>query len=286
MGIVLSVGLFGFGLYSLLSCYLVGPSLAARKALAASRTIKPKNTFERLIEPIALLLEKNLMLNEYKTEKLSLTLKTVGIEKTGGQFYSETLAESLLLSFLGLPLLPISPILGVLPVGLAVYNYRKAMKAPEKQLRVKREKIELELPKLASTIANSLSSSRDVIAILSSYRKVASPELGAELDITLAAMRTGTQEDALRRFEARIGSPKLSELVRGLLSVLQGEDQILYFRIKNEEFRREYIETQKRLIMQRPEKLRGATIIVVAVFFLLLFYVFGSVLLSSSKALF
>jgi hypothetical protein len=33
--------------------------------------------------------------------------------------------------------------------------------------------------------------------------------------------------------ENRIGSTKLSELVRGLLSVLRGEDQQLYFYTKN-----------------------------------------------------
>lgn len=44
-----------------------------------------------------------------------------------------------------------------------------------------------------------------------------------ELDITTADMKSGNYKTALTRLETRIGSPMLSDLVRGLISVIRGE---------------------------------------------------------------
>ena len=43
-----------------------------------------------------------------------------------------------------------------------------------------------------------------------------------ELDITTADMKSGNYETALTRLETRIGSPMLSDVVRGLISVIRG----------------------------------------------------------------
>ena len=43
--------------------------------------------------------------------------------------------------------------------------------------------------------------SRDVLKILTSYRRVAGRDFGAELDQTIADMKTGNYENALIRFE-------------------------------------------------------------------------------------
>ncbi len=44
-----------------------------------------------------------------------------------------------------------------------------------------------------------------------------------ELDIVCADMRSSSYEAALTRFEARLNSPQLSDVVRGLIGVLRGE---------------------------------------------------------------
>ena len=49
--------------------------------------------------------------------------------------------------------------------------------------------------------------------MLTSYRRVAGRDFAAELDQTIADMKTGNYENALLRFETRIGSPMLSDVV-------------------------------------------------------------------------
>ena len=50
-----------------------------------------------------------------------------------------------------------------------------------------------------------------------------------ELEITIADMASGNEENALTRMESRIGSTMLSDVVRGLISVKRGDNGIMYF---------------------------------------------------------
>lgn len=267
-------GLAGIGLWLILTDTLILPSLRTKKLYRESGRQKAKGSqMEKLAAPLAKRLEPHLKMNPYKQEKLDHTLKTIGDSRNAVQFTANMAAQSMILAAVGMAMLLINPIVPLIFIGAAVVAYFQNMKEPEKRLKEKREKIERELPRMASTISNSLSASRDVVKILEHYRRVCGPELAGELDITLADMKTGNSENALRGLENRIGSTKLSELVRGLLSVLRGEDQQLYFYTKNSEFRREGIERQKQEIQKRPEKLTPYMIGVVACFFVMLMYV-------------
>lgn len=274
MGALLTAALSGVGLYYILTNYLLMPSRDARKAVSASNISKDRPWLEVVLDPAAAFIEQNFPWNEYQMERLGVTLQTIGKDITARRYCANALSQALALGLLALPLLIIFLPLALVPIGLAVFSYLKDMKEPEKLLKVKRERIEAELPKFASTISNSLRTSRDVVRILTSYRKVCGDELREELEITLADMKTGTDETALRRLEGRIGSPKLSELVRGLLSVLHGEDQAVYFMVKNEELRKEHIERQKREILMRPSKLNGATVAAVILMVVIFIYIF------------
>lgn len=276
MGIILTVSTMGVGLYFIITEYILMPSQAARKAISSNRIVKDRSWIEIVLEPLTKYLEAKVPWNEYKMEKLDLTLRTVGKEQTARRYCAEALSQAIAIGIFAVPLSILFFPLALLPAGAAVYSYLRDMKEPDKLLKIKRERIEAELPKFASTISNSLHTTKDVIKILRSYRKVCGDELREELDITLADMKTGTDETALRKLEGRIGSPKLSELVRGLLSVLRGEDQTMYFAVKNEELRKEYIERQKREILMRPGKLKGVTIATVILMLVIFIYIFAS----------
>ena len=71
--------------------------------------------------------------------------------------------------------------------------------------------------------------SRNVLAILDNYRDKAGEILKEELNITVADMRSGNYELALTRFDARVGSIMLSDVVRGLISVLRGDETAVYW---------------------------------------------------------
>ena len=75
-----------------------------------------------------------------------------------------------------------------------------------------------------STIEQELKNSRDVLSIVENYKKNAGEEFSNELEILAADMRSSSYEAALTRFEARINSPMLSDVVRGLIGVLRGDE--------------------------------------------------------------
>ena len=91
--------------------------------------------------------------------------------------------------------------------------------------------MEKEIPRFALSIGQSLENDRDVLKILTSYRRIAGKEFGAELDQTIADMKTGNYEQALLYLEARVDSPLLSDVTRGLIGVLRGDDQRMYFQM-------------------------------------------------------
>ncbi|MEG1044699.1 MAG: hypothetical protein RSF81_08010, partial [Oscillospiraceae bacterium] len=100
-----------------------------------------------------------------------------------------------------------------------------------------------------------------------------SKELSEELIITISDMKSGNQKEALRKFEGRIGSSKLSEIVRGLMSVVDGEDQSTYFYNKSHELNKEYIEIKKREIEDRPKRLAKATLLTIVSAVAILIYI-------------
>lgn len=62
--------------------------------------------------------------------------------------------------------------------------------------------METEIPRFALTIAQNLENDRDVLKILSSYRRMAGKDFAQELDQTVADMKTGNYETLLSGLKA------------------------------------------------------------------------------------
>jgi len=73
--------------------------------------------------------------------------------------------------------------------------------------------------------------------ILEHFKKNAGVVFAKELDIVTADMRSSSYEAALTRFEARLNSPQLSDVVRGLIGVLRGDDGAIYFQMLAHDFK-------------------------------------------------
>lgn len=67
-----------------------------------------------------------------------------------------------------------------------------------------------------------------VLGIMDNYKRNAGPVFAFELDILAADMRSSSYEASLTRFEAQINSPLLSDIVRGLIGILRGDDGAMY----------------------------------------------------------
>ena len=240
-GLMLAVGL-----YFISADLLKLPTLAAEKAmLSAQRSEKkPSQTIETMLNRFAVKLSRVLPMNEYKKDKLTKTLSAAGMEMSPELYMSEALVKAGAIALLALPCLALAPLLSPIALFLAILIYLKEIRKADEAMSKKRGKIEAELPRLSATLEQELKASRDVLSILENYKKSAGVELALELDILTADMRSSSYEAALVRFEGRIGSAMLSDIVRGLIGVLRGDDGGTYFQMLSHDMKQLELQRQ------------------------------------------
>jgi hypothetical protein len=107
-----------------------------------------------------------------------------------------------------------------------------------------------------ATIEQEPKNSRDVLSIIENFKKNAGTALAAELDIVTADMRSSSYEAALTRFEARLSSTMLSDVVRGLISVLRGDDSAVYFQMLAHDLKQIELQRLKTEAQKIPPKIR------------------------------
>jgi Flp pilus assembly protein TadB len=258
----MTILLFGigitFGLYFILAEYLKIPYLRTSKAVMnMGRDKKTLSTsIDTFIMDVAIKLSKIMYMDEYKRNRLNATLKAADIKMTPECYiaYAFVKAGVVLLSII--PCLLILPLISIVIVLLAVLVYFKEIRKADEKLKIKRESIETELPRFVSTIEQYLKSSRDVLSMLENYKRNAGSTMAQELNITCADMRSGGYEAALMRLEARINSPLLSDVVRGLIAIIRGDNGVLYFQMLSHDFKQMELRRLKAQAQKIPPKIR------------------------------
>ena len=107
-----------------------------------------------------------------------------------------------------------------------------------------------------------------------------------ELEITIADMASGNEENALTRMESRIGSSMLSDVVRGLISVKRGDNGIMYFQMLSMTFKQLELQKLKLEAMKQPGKMRKYSFMLLGCFLLMYLGVLGYVVLEAFGELF
>lgn len=262
---VLSVGLYQFtaGLIKL-------PTFASTKtALALSRQGKKKaNLYQAIIFTASERVSKIIHLDAYRQKKIETELKAAGIAMTPETWLARAYVKSGFYFVSAVLLVPIFPLFFPILLLLGIRNLFRELKSAEIQLRKKRAGIEADLPRFTATIAQELKSSRNVLAMLEGYLDSAGPGFRSELEITVADMRSGPQETALTRLETRVGSTMMSDVVRGLLSVMRGDDGIQYFGLLSHDFDAFELQKLKLEAAKRPTKVRIYSGLLLACFML------------------
>lgn len=280
--------LFSCGICFLLAERLKLPSRAASRAMHSmgrNRKDKP-NPLTLLMRELSGRLAGKFRLNEYRRTQLEADLRTGDMTQTPEQFVAENIVRAGTVAVLAVPVAFLSKFLAVLLLAAAVLLYRLGSMTLRKKIGARRARIELELPRFVANIEKTLPHSRDVLAMLESYRTGAGEEFGRELDITVADMRSGNDEAALTRLEARVGSSALSDVVRGLIGILHGEDNSVYWAnlsLKFSEAGRQNLREQAGKV---PKRVRRLSLVLLGCFFLIYIVVIGEVLLNSLGGLF
>lgn len=251
--------LFGTGLYFLLADLLHLPTRKASKAMieAGREGKSAARTLETWLMAGAVRLSRYLRIEPYKRKRIENILRATGYNMTPELYTAYALTKSAGILSGVIPSLLLFPLLAPFVILLAVLSYFKETRRAEEQLKEKRDQIEGELPRFVATVEQTLKSSgRDILAMLDAYKKNASPVFVKELDILTADMRSSNYEAALTRFEARFNSSMLSDVVRGLIGVLRGDDGAVYFQMLSHDFKALELQRLKSKAQKIPPKIR------------------------------
>ena len=271
------------GLGLILSDALRVPSYAVSKAThnLGKRQNHKTNPLEIWMRELSNRIAERLRLNEYRRMQLDTDLKTADIHMTPETYVADNLVRSMLVGIFAVPVFFLSkPLAGLVLLSAGILYYTNSRKV-SRQIREKRRKIEYELPRLVATVEKTLHHNRDVLGILDAYKDGAGPELRRELEITVADMRSGNHEVALTRLESRVGSSMLSDVVRGLISVINGSDTAVYWGtlvLKFSDFQRQTLKAEAN---KAPKQVRRLSMVLLVCFMLIYVAVIGQVLISS-----
>lgn len=260
--------LLAFGLFFVLSDALKLPTLRTAKAMlgAGKEDKKAAKTVEAWLMSGAVRVSKFIHMDEYKRSRMVNILKAAGISMTPEVYSAYAIVKAGAI-FLGvIPCLVLLPLLSPVLIILAILTYFKENRRADEQLREKRNQIEGELPRFVATIEQTLKASRDVLAMIEAYKKNAGPAFARELDIVTADMRSSSYEAALTRFEARLNSPMLSDVVRGLIGALRGDDSAVYFQMLVHDFKALELQRLKGEAQKIPPKIRVFSFIMLMCF--------------------
>lgn len=262
--------LIAAGLFFIFSDVLKLPTMKTARAMlgAGKENKKAAKTIEAWIMSGAVRLSKYIRMDEYKRSRMANILKAAGLSMTPEIYtaYAITKAGAILLG--AIPCLILLPLVTPILVILAVLTYFKETRKADEQLKAKRDQIESELPRFVATVEQSLKSSRDVLAMLENYKKNAGSAFVRELDVLTADMRSSSYEAALTRFEARLNSPMLSDVVRGLVGVLRGDDSAIYFQMLSHDFKALELQRLKGQAQKIPSKIRIFSFVMLMCFLL------------------
>jgi hypothetical protein len=246
------------GLYMIVANLLKLPTRRANKAISTvdKREKKKTQNFETLINEISMKVGRFIKLTDYNKRKLGSTLKSADIKLAPETFVARAWVKAGLTLIFIIPALLIFPLLFPVILFLSIAIYFKERRSAEDALKEKREDIEYELPRFVATLTQEFMASRNVLSILETYKLNAGTSFKKELEITVADMKSGSYENAIQRFEARIGSSALSEVCRGLQGVLNGSDGVVYFQTLSFSLKQMEIQRLKTLAKMRPGKIR------------------------------
>ena len=239
---------------------------------------------DKILTPFADWLSRILPMSDYKHKLLQADLERLELEITPQQYIGKTIAQSMLMSIIGLAFVPLGvPLLSLLTMVAALLAYFRSTQSIRQKVSKLNKEIEAELPRMVESLIYSLQDNRDLISFFEHYRKVSGQALAKELDRLILLMKIGNHELALRQFEARLAIPQLSALVSILCGVHQGVDQKTSLLILEQDIRTKQRETMRREMEKRPGRIKAASFILTVLMILMFMVPLILMILSNLK---
>lgn len=279
--LLIAVILLGTGFYYIVTEFLILPDNKARKAISSYGKGKKAPSSDEIISYLASKIERYIVIEENQKKLLQRKLNAAELDHTPEFHTARAVASGLIVTLFGIVFALIFSafvnwmIIFSLFVILGIFSGFKMMNETNEIISRKAEAIEPELALFASTIQKQLSSTTDIIKIFESYRKICGEAFRHEIDVTIADMKTGSYEIALLNFDNRVRLESLSQIIRGLIAVLKGDDQRVYFDMLVHDLSNAERERLKRLSLKRPSKLNFSSAMVLICFITIIVYIIG-----------
>lgn len=286
--LLLCAALLASGLFLLFSDLLKLPYLSTTKAMltAGRQEKKAAKSLDAYLMTVAVKLAPHIPMDQYKRIRMDNVLKAAGVSMTPEIYTAHALVKSCAVLLGVIPCLLVLPLVAPVLAFMAILLYFKEIQKADERLKVKRGEIESELPRFVATVEQELKASRDVLSILENFKHNAGPAFAGELDVLAADMRSSSYEAALVRFEARINSPMLSDVVRGLIGVLRGDDGAVYFQMLAHDFKALELQRLKAEAQKVPPKIRVFSFIMLMLFLMTYLVIIGYEILTGLGGLF
>lgn len=252
--------LIGISAYLIIADIFHIPTIKTSKVINNIRKNQSEGTgsIDIWLDNLSSFIASKLRLNEFKKGKLESDLKTAQMDISAEMYIAKAIVKSLLVLVLAIPAGLIFPVSVPVVILLSFILFRMNVKNVSLRIKRKREKIENDLPRLVATIEKTLKHERNITNILREFSKNANNEMKHELDITLADIHSGNEEAAISRLEARVGSPMMSDVCRGLITLIHGDSASVYWQglsIKFSEIGRQRLKARAEKIPKKVKRL-------------------------------
>lgn len=275
--------LIPFGIWKIASYLGAFPSKNTIKYSKHARYLgkETPTSLEDIAEKIANPFVRFIKMDKLARQELEIALDAADRTDTPEMHFAKSIVIALFSVLLGLIFCIISKLVGIILIlvgcGYAFFRYRAVITA----LKHLRREVEREVPRFCTTVAEGLKTERDVLKLLIGYRVVAGETFAKELDRTIADMKSSNYENALLRFDYRINSPYLSDVIKGLLGAIRGDDQASYFNILTVNLKA----YEKSLLMEkankRPAKMNRISLCMLLALIVLYVVVLGTIVIDS-----
>jgi len=288
--LIISGVVLGVGLTLVASDYFRIPLLSTSKAIKnlSRRQKKSTGSLSLLLQDLAVWFTRFIKINEYKRIQLSADLQTANMNISPELHMANALIKALVVGIFAFPAFWIFPLLAPVIVVISLLLYFNEVGSIRKLIGDKREIINYELPRFVFTVEKTLKYNRDVLGILENYKNsaVSSLEFRRELEVTIADMRSGNYESALTRLESRVGSPMLSDVVRGLIGVIRGDETAMYWAALSIKFADIGRQTLKQKAQKVPAKVKRLSMLLMFCFLISYLVILGMEIITSLGAVF
>ena len=284
--VFLFVSLISYGVYNILLEIAKTPNKKYETMFSSFGWSEEKQKLKKqqFTINLATKLAKFINIDDYTKSSIREKLYAVGDNITPEFYIARSIVANwqfIVVAFIGYF---INPIISLVCVGIYISQTISTYKYLDVLMEQKKKAIEAEIPKFLSYLTQGLVYNKNIIDLFERYKNVAGDILKNELQITIAGMNTGNQEDALLKFSSRINSSDLDKVLKTLINVVKGDNTIEYLKDLSKEMKAKENEILKRRANEIPDKMnKYMTILLFLIVVIALFTMIYSIIINSSQ---